>query len=80
MPLYTYECEKCQKQLEHITSIDNRDKIKLECWSCGGRMYRIIDGAPALHGEPYQMKAILADGSRVAGHFGKEAPLLKKKK
>lgn len=78
MPLYTYVCE-CGNEEEHLVLMDSRDSIELDCSRCGKRLKRIVDGAPALHGEKYQMKAVMSDGSHVAGHFGKEAPRVRKK-
>ena len=73
MPLYDYECKGCGGKAEFFVSIKYRDEARFYCEECGKDMKRIIAGAPPYHGEPYQMKAILSNGQKVAGHFGKEA-------
>lgn len=78
MPLYTFICE-CGFSEEILTAIAQRDLVSVRCSNCNDLMKRVIDGAPVYHGEPYQMKAVLANGTKVRGHFGKSAPLIKKK-
>lgn len=78
MPLYTYACG-CGNKEEHLVQMDFRDGIKLYCRKCNKLLKRIIDKPPALHGAAHQMHAIMNDGTKVAGHFGKEAPRLRKK-
>jgi len=75
MPLYGFNCE-CGAYAEIMLSISERDHEML-CPKCSRPMQREI-AAPALHGEPYQMQAILGDGSKVKGHFGREAPRRRK--
>jgi putative FmdB family regulatory protein len=41
MPLYTYYCNVCDKDLEVISSIEKRDTQK--CDSCGYSLIRNID-------------------------------------
>jgi putative FmdB family regulatory protein len=79
MPIYTYKCNQCEKEFEHLIPMEDRDTVKLVCGKCHSRLIRIIDKPPYLAGEKYQMKAILGDGSKVSGHFGKSAPLQRKK-
>ena len=67
MPMYDFECE-CGYASERMLAISGRDEPQ-ECPKCKKMMKRTV-GAPALHGESYQMKAILGDGTKVAGHFG----------
>jgi len=67
MPMYEFECE-CGHREERMLLIAERNEAQ-ECPECGQPMARIV-GAPALHGEPYQMKAILGSGEKVSGHFG----------
>ena len=76
MPLYTFRCE-CGAEQDQLAEIADRDSLVIVC-KCGKRMKR-VPASPQLHGEGYQMKAILEDGSKVAGHFGKEAPRRRKK-
>lgn len=78
MPLYTYECPNCGIITELLVSINERDSVENTCFKCETVLRRCVDKA-AYHGEKYQMKAILADKSQVKGHFGKSAPLVRKK-
>ena len=41
MPLYTYTCMNCDKQMELKQAIDNRDKAY--CPECGYHLIRGID-------------------------------------
>lgn len=71
MPIYDYKCDKCGASHEAVVSISSRDDDR-EC-ECGGRATRnrvsvVTVGKPA-----YQMQAVLANGSHVKGHFGKDA-------
>jgi putative FmdB family regulatory protein len=77
MPLYDFQCVSCGQQEEHFCAMVERDLIELACFRCGKRLRRMVS-APAYHGEPYQMGVVLGDGTRVKGHFGKEARLLKR--
>lgn len=78
MPLYDYECPQCGQQEEHACQMVERDRVEFACSRCGKRLRRMVS-APALHGEAYQMGVTLTDGTRLKGHFGKEARLLKKR-
>ena len=78
MPMYTYQCS-CGFSKEELVTIAERNLVNFVCSDCGKKLKRIIDGAPMYAGEPYQMQAVLADGSKVKGHFGKEAPRVRKK-
>jgi hypothetical protein len=69
--LYTYICS-CGHEQEEIVDYERRDIEHIECEECGEAMRRGID-APQLGSTPYQMKAVLGDGSHVTGHFGKSA-------
>lgn len=44
MPLYTFECNKCEKVFEELRSYNNRDKYK-PCPECktGSELWRLID-------------------------------------
>ena len=77
-PLYTYSCGSCGDVQEHLVSC--RDRDELDCGRCGARLERhgverFAIGAPA-----YQMGAILADGTHVPGHYGKDAKRRRKKR
>lgn len=76
MPLYAFTCE-CGYEDDFFLEVDSRNE-RLKCPKCQEVMRRVLT-APKYHGEPYQMRAILSDGSRVAGHFGREAPRMRGK-
>ena len=78
MPLYGFVCFECDTERECMSTIDERNEVRIIC-KCGTRMKRKVE-APALGKSRYQMQAVMTDGTHIKGHFGKEAPLLKKKK
>lgn len=78
MPMYIFLCVACSNEEEHLADIKDRDKVKLECSKCGSRLKR-VPAAANFDVNPYHMKAVLNNGQHVAGHFGKSAPLLRKK-
>jgi putative FmdB family regulatory protein len=74
MPIYTFQCQKCEKLEEHLVKFDERDDPR-EHEGCGGEMVR---GAVELfrNGPPaFQTQAVLANGDHIRGHFGKEAAI-----
>ena len=78
MPFYTYQCGTCRVVRDHVASIADREKP--QACECGGSMKRrgpegCVVGSPA-----HQMGAIFSDGSRSAGHFGKDAKRKRKAK
>jgi putative FmdB family regulatory protein len=76
MPVYDYVCAQCKECCEQLRAVEERDAEMPVC-GCGGVLRRVLLVAPKLGQERYQMKAVLGDGSHVAGHFGKQAPLYK---
>jgi len=76
MPLYSYRCENEQCGLieEHVNKWADRD-VTYTCPSCESEMHLLGVTMPSkLSGkEGYQMKAVLANGQHVKGHFGKSA-------
>lgn len=76
LPIYQYECD-CGWEEEVIRSIADRDK-SIYCDLCHLLMRRVIS-LSNFHGEVFQTKAILNDGRKIPGHFGKSAPLQRKK-
>ncbi len=57
MPLYNFECTKCQETFESFQTIKNMDKpLKMPCPSClkNGNMIRLI-GSPNL-GDPNKLE------------------------
>lgn len=73
MPIYTYVCVKCGAEVEAVVSLKDRDQSLIHS-CCGGVLNRLAQIERTALGKPgYQMQAVLADGSHVKGHFGKEA-------
>ena len=77
MPLYTYVCNDCNCEEEHLEKMEGREKHKHFCPECGVVMVRKIDPVFLGKGTP-QMGAILDTGEVVPGHFGKTAKREKK--
>lgn len=75
-PLYDYSCI-CGYETEIMVAVDSRDKIRPKCPKCKKRLKRQVTNA-ALHGEVFQMQAVMSDGSRVAGRFGRSDTLRRK--
>jgi len=71
MPLYTFRCE-CGFSEEYFLSMSERNSVGLLCEQCGGVLKRAVD-MPVLGKPAYQMKAVMANGERISGHFGKAA-------
>ena len=71
MPVYSYTCEECGP-CESICSYAERDNQK--CDSCGRIMMRAGVEYFRLGQPSYQMKAIMGNGEKVAGHFNRVAP------
>jgi len=40
MPIYEYECQKCEKRFEYMQSF--KDAPKKKCESCGGKLEKLI--------------------------------------
>jgi len=71
MPLYTYSCDRCGRTKEHVVGCRDRD-LAIPC-ECGGKQRRRGVEPFRIGASAYQMQAILSDGTRVPGHFGKDA-------
>jgi len=71
MPLYTFRCE-CGFSDEYFLQMAKRNTAVLLCEQCGRTLQRVVD-LPVIGKPAYQMKAIMSNGQRVAGHFGKMA-------
>jgi putative FmdB family regulatory protein len=72
MPIYTYLCKKCGKEVEQVVSYEKRDSD----WKhedCGGSLKWSGIELFCPGKESYQMKAITESGEHVSGHFGKTA-------
>lgn len=73
MPIYTYKCENCGVEVEQLTTFVRRDCDELK-HDCGGRLVRLGRlERPAIGKPEHQMGAVLANGAKLKGHFGKEA-------
>lgn len=73
MPRYDYGCTKCSTEFELIHSISDCAKGR-SCSDCGTALVRLIAAGQVVDTVGgFQMQAILGDGSRVDGQFGKEA-------
>lgn len=56
MPIYEYQCPKCEKNFELILSIKDADTSIVECESCLIEAKRVILTAPGVN-IPYHMQA-----------------------
>ena len=86
MPVYTYRCRQCGTKVEAITPYGRRDSIIRHDGpdSSGEECQGILKRDPGLERPHigsgcYEMKAILGNGAKLTGHFGKEAKRRKKK-
>lgn len=41
MPIYEFKCVECEKDIELLLDMDERDKPQ-ECKDCGGKLNRLI--------------------------------------
>lgn len=73
MPLYSYDCDRCDSRGEQIVPFAGRNEPPDKCCPCGGTW--VYGGLQlcAVGKREYQMAAILGDGRHVPGHFGKSA-------
>ncbi len=76
-PLYSYVCEACANAQEHLVRLDDRNN-PVPC-HCGGQMTREGLEVFAMGDPEYQMTGILSDGTKVPGHFAKDAKRRRKK-
>lgn len=79
MPLYTYECPRCEVAVDRVIKYEERDNGQFECETCGSTLRRrgvseFCMGKPA-----YQMQAVLGNGDHIKGHFGKDAKRRKRR-
>ena len=73
MPLYEFTCPDCGKECERLSSMAHRDLQQCDGDECGAVLHRIeIPSSVMLDVKgSYECSAILADGSKVPGTFGK---------
>ena len=50
MPIYDFQCNKCEYKTEHIVSYDKRKSVTFDCKECDGDMSHTFTGSKA----PYQ--------------------------
>ena len=74
--IYDYHCTKCEETFEvmHVKYEERDDERFHDC----GELVTRVPHKVTLGDEPYQMKAVLANGEKVKGHFGKSAKRDKK--
>lgn len=72
MPIYTYDCAKCGAEVEQVVSYARRDEPMCH-EECGGELQRRGVERFTLGKPGFQPAAILSDGRKVPGHFGKAA-------
>ena len=67
--------------MEQIRKYQDREKpdLHIDAEACGGELVRLGIELCRIGKETYQMKAVMGDGSHVAGHFGKDAVRRKRK-
>ena len=70
MPIYDYKCP-CGGELMDWP-VPRAEADNVTCPECGEVMVRQMS-PPTLQSERYRPAAIMSDGSRVKGHFGKTA-------
>ena len=75
--MYDYTCDSCRLSEELVVAYVDRHLSQPH--SCGGTLLREEVSAFKLGSEPYQMKAVLNNGTEVPGHFGKTAKRRRKK-
>jgi hypothetical protein len=75
MPLYTYDvCVSCG-ECSHDRVVKIADRDQQSCGECGEKLAREeVSVVASILFENYQTKAIMSDGTKVAGHFGRAAP------
>lgn len=72
MPIYTYTCVECGVSVEcYVPRAGDRDKLAGEC--CGQPRERAGVELFTQGKAAFQMAAVLNNGVRIPGHFGKDA-------
>lgn len=72
MPLYTYVCLDCCQESEELLSFDETKTTVIECPDCGKPMTKGVD-MPIIGKPTFQCAAVLDNGQKIPGHFGKSA-------
>lgn len=79
MPIYTYFCRSCGHELERICKYEERLQ-EVQCPGCGNNVRWQGLELPTFPKDRPKMGAIMSNGDRVVGHFGKEAKRRRKPK
>lgn len=72
MPIYSYTCEACGEVTDHLSRRADQH-LPQPCAGCDKPAYRLGLEAPAIGPKEYQCSAIMSDGTKMKGHFGKLA-------
>ena len=72
MPIWVYDCERCGAEVENICSFEKRDD-PLTHEDCGGKLVRRGVQPFTTGKESFQGGAILSNGQKIPGHWGKSA-------
>jgi len=73
MPRYDYFCRECKRRSTLLSSMAARDVMR-KC-ECGNFLEREqIPHTAEFKERGKQTEAVLSDGRRIPGHFGKDAP------
>jgi len=71
--VYDYECPNCCWMGE-MWQVPYSERGNQSCPICSGRLgFPVIKKAPVINPSGFQMGAILSNGEKIKGHFGKEA-------
>jgi hypothetical protein len=79
MPQHEYTCDTCSWEGTKIVSHAVRDEQTCAEADCTGKLIRAEISLPQVgrSDDRYQMQAILGDGSKVKGNFGKSPSINK---
>jgi len=65
--------------VEQVVKYEQRDNPWIHDDDCNGKLIREGLELPTIGKSGFQTKAVLSDGSHIAGHFGKESSRRKKR-
>lgn len=71
--VYDYECPHCAWEGE-MWQVTYSERGNQSCPICNGRLgFPVMKKAPVMHQPGFQMSAVLSNGEKIKGHFGKDA-------
>ena len=78
MPAYDFECPQCgwKGEMLQVVYTERGDQ---SCPRCDEPLGSPMPSAPVVHGPQYQMAAVMPNGEKIKGHFGKDAKRRRKK-